>query len=227
MRNAGKDGMGPRMRKAGTYLFGAVCALFLGAGTSHAALIDRGAGLIYDDVLNVTWLQDAGYGGAMFWENAVDLAAGLEYQDTVRGVVWDDWRLPSMFVNDRSSEGWSNPETSELAYMYYVNLGFSPNTLLDRSIPEPSSTNYNPFINLAFRSYWSDADARMPERSAWYEHFHFGNQGLTDLNDTSYVWLVRSGDVASVPEPATLMVVGLGLLGVGLTRRKKASTSPN
>ena len=28
---------------------------------SEAALIDRGGGLIYDDALNITWLQDANY----------------------------------------------------------------------------------------------------------------------------------------------------------------------
>ncbi|MCP4407494.1 MAG: DUF1566 domain-containing protein, partial [Gammaproteobacteria bacterium] len=31
------------------------------AGTVQATLIDRGGGLIYDDVLNITWLQDANY----------------------------------------------------------------------------------------------------------------------------------------------------------------------
>lgn len=41
-------------------------AVVLAAGfalsvTSQAALIDRGGGLIYDDVLNITWLSDANY----------------------------------------------------------------------------------------------------------------------------------------------------------------------
>ena len=31
------------------------------SGAAQAALFDRGGGLIYDDVLNVTWLQDANY----------------------------------------------------------------------------------------------------------------------------------------------------------------------
>ena len=30
-------------------------------GTAQAMLWDRGGGLIYDDVLKVTWLQDANY----------------------------------------------------------------------------------------------------------------------------------------------------------------------
>lgn len=33
----------------------------LAAGGAQAALIDRGGGMIYDDVLNITWLQDANY----------------------------------------------------------------------------------------------------------------------------------------------------------------------
>ena len=45
-------------------LLGAVsaCAITLGyTNISDAALIDRGGGLLYDDLLNITWLQDANY----------------------------------------------------------------------------------------------------------------------------------------------------------------------
>ena len=31
------------------------------SGAAQATLIDRGGGLLYDNVLNVTWLQDANY----------------------------------------------------------------------------------------------------------------------------------------------------------------------
>jgi hypothetical protein len=49
------------------------------SGAAQAALHDRGGGLIYDDVLKVTWLQDANYAktsgydadGKMTWVNAV------------------------------------------------------------------------------------------------------------------------------------------------------------
>ena len=37
----------------------------------HATLIDRGGGLIYDDVLEVTWLHDASLGGVRTWDDAV------------------------------------------------------------------------------------------------------------------------------------------------------------
>ena len=35
-------------------------------GTAQAALVDRGNGLLYDNVLNLTWLQDANY--AKTWD---------------------------------------------------------------------------------------------------------------------------------------------------------------
>jgi hypothetical protein len=79
------------------------------AGKSQAILIDRGGGLIYDDVLNVTWTQDAnlcetlnncipGPGGQMTWDNANTWAANLVFGG------FSDWRLPNMDV-DGNGEG--------------------------------------------------------------------------------------------------------------------------
>ncbi|MET0089335.1 MAG: DUF1566 domain-containing protein [Candidatus Thiodiazotropha sp.] len=71
--------------------------LFLSA-SANATLIDRGNGLIYDDALNLTWMQDANYAGtqgyahngAMTWDDAMAWADDLVYQG------YDDWRLPTM-----------------------------------------------------------------------------------------------------------------------------------
>ena len=102
--------------------------------SSHAALYDRGNGLIYDDVLNVTWLQDANYAqtsgydadGKMSWEDAKTWADTLVYAG------YSDWRLPSVrrpdgFVSCYSHDGtcdrgW-NITSGELGYMLLVNLG--------------------------------------------------------------------------------------------------------
>ena len=116
----------------------------LSSGAAQAALVDRGGGLLYDTVLNVTWLQDANYAktsgydadGRMIWSEANTWAANLVYHDSVRNVDYSDWRLASNTPVNGSTWNYkeaSNGSTdagynitspqSELSYMYYVNLG--------------------------------------------------------------------------------------------------------
>ncbi len=89
-------------------------------GASHVSLIDRGNGLLYDSVLNVTWLQDAnyahtsGYAGAdsteaMNWATAKTWASDLVYGG------YSDWRLAS----DTPVNG------SSFNYNYAVDVTFS------------------------------------------------------------------------------------------------------
>ena len=88
----------------------------------NAALYDRGNGLIYDDVLDITWLQDANYAqasgydsnGRMAWADAKTWADQLSYGG------YDDWRLPS--AGSAPTVGIYNT-TSEMGHMFYNNLG--------------------------------------------------------------------------------------------------------
>lgn len=91
------------------------------AGTAHAALINRGGGLIYDTTQNLTWLADMNYAltsgyaaahgvppyptvdtnavyttGGMGWAAAQRWAEGLVYGG------YDDWRLPTLNPSDTS-----------------------------------------------------------------------------------------------------------------------------
>ncbi|MBS3963535.1 MAG: hypothetical protein KGZ80_03400 [Methylomonas sp.] len=129
-------------------------ALLAGGITSsaNAALLNRGNGMLYDTVLNVTWLQDANYAktsgydadGWMSQHEAMDWAANLVFHDSVRNVDYSDWRLPRVLpvngvsfnyrTSPNGSTDWGHNITSpnsELSFMYYVNLGlkgwFAPN----------------------------------------------------------------------------------------------------
>lgn len=113
---------------------------------AQAALHDRGGGLIYDDLLDITWLQDANYAmssgyrpdGRLNWHEANEWAAGLDYGG------FDDWRLPTVSPGDppytfsnngtaaigtgATGAGWGpvgDPDGiwSELGWMTYHNLG--------------------------------------------------------------------------------------------------------
>lgn len=204
--------------------------LFAQINTANATLIDRGGGLIYDTELNVTWMQDAQYArtvgvsdsGRLDWQSASDWAASLSYYDSVRNTYWDGWRLPTT-VNSASSLGYDvTGLSSELAFMYYVNLGYAPNYSHDRWDPAPSSDNYNPFINLGYLGYWSGTQSYIEGRS-WMLHFHFGSQEITsNYGDEQNVWLLRDGDVAtSVPEPAGTALMGIALISLHWVQRRR------
>ena len=202
----------------------------------EAALWDRGSGLIYDDDLDVTWLQDVNYGqtsgyddilygydtqGGMLWEDAITWANGLEYYDSIRGITWGDWRLPSAYNQDGSGPDTGPSPGSELGHLYFIELGNSEATHL---------TNTGPFLNLQKHvvvlgiskpiQFWTGDEHWIPVLAYSY-CFKVGGQGMSHIaDDFIFAWAVRDGDVEVIPTPSAVLLATLGFATAGCVWRQ-------
>lgn len=199
----------------------AVLLCALAAGSAQAALHDRGGGLIYDDDLNITWLQDAGYAGTsgyapnglMTWSQANTWATNLSYYDSVRNVTYIGWRLPSSDTCIGICFG------GEMAHLYYDELG----GYTYGSITAHHNDNYSLFKNMYDTWYWTSTEY-VPNTGI---HMIFtmgsGTQDSSyDFGPQYHAMAVLDGDVAAIPEPETyaMFLAGLGLVGAAVRRQK-------
>ena len=192
-----------------------------------AELHDRGGGLIYDDVLDVTWLQDAAWhvtsnapnvdaNGRMLWQDAMNWVESLVYHDSVRNVDWDDWRLPRILpVNGTaydisySCEGLTDngynitSPASELSYMYHVNLGgVSLVSLVDgkcTASPGAGIDNPSPFTGIS-SGVWSRNEIPDDPARIFFVGMGNGHQNWFEKTVAKSPWAVRDGDVALAPD---------------------------
>ncbi|MDA8978183.1 hypothetical protein N9H21_02585 [bacterium] len=217
------------------------CLFVVISPSSHAALYDRGNGLIYDDVLDITWMQDANYaqtsgyaaanavGSQSLWETGygiqadgrMGLAAGNTWAAQLEYGGYDDWRLPS--AGSTPTDGY-NVTTGELGHMYYNNLGNTAHG----SIKSWFFTDATPgggtesFLNVQWDyGYWYRDEDYLNSSDVWAFYTRSGWQSYTaGTSDALSIWAVRDGDVSTVPIPTTAWLFGSALAGLLVARRK-------
>lgn len=215
----------------------------------NAALYDRGNGMIYDDVLDITWLQDANYahtsGYAAANANAVynDSSNHNSYSIIGSGVasgsmawgaakVWaeqliyegyQDWRLASANLSEPCDvPGFAG--CGELAHMYFYNWGGTEDK--DSSFIDSATGHTSSFLNVKWNNYYhyQEEYSGLPDTHSLQIFILDGGTvaGFQYSPRNTYAWAVRDGDVAAVPVPAAAWLFGSALIGlVGLKRNKQ------
>jgi len=217
--------------------------------SAHATLVNNGNGLIYDDVLNITWLQDANYAnssnyvtsngrhvtssdGQMSWDEAMEWAEQLNYAG------FSEWRLPTVkpingtnFVYDVSYEGNSDfgehitSTQSELSYMYFVNLNNS--SLHDSNFgcgPGAQAScldNTGMLNNLESYNYWFGTEVEFDNDFAWSLNSQYGIQTPYDGKANEFhAWAVHPGDISTVPLPTAFWFFSSALIGLNQLKKR-------
>jgi hypothetical protein len=205
--------------------------LLISAPAVNAELHDRGNGLIYDDVLNITWLQDANYAASEINETRAQEiiyavgsiddhiltlsdfhdydSSGGSYNGKMSwygSLAWADQLVYGGYDDWRLPKDGSQIGGGELGHMYYENL------------PLYSSLIYN----LVENYYWSSDEyyPYPPDTDTPYAFmFYFNTQSggpheriFTYKDNVVWAWAVRDGDVI----PIILYAWGWSSTGGGL-----------
>lgn len=202
------------------------------AGNPLASVTDPNAKYFYDTQLDLTWLGDWNVNGAKDWAAANAWAASL----TDFGGGWSlpgvlDTGTPGCVGTHFSGAecGWNvygseaARRDSPLAHMFYDTLGNL--ALYDTSGNVQTGwglSNTGPFSNMQSLIYWSGTEYAPDRRLAWYFATNIGNQSDTYKYGSYYAVAVRSGDVAAVPEPRSVVLALLGLAVLWVVRRRRA-----
>lgn len=200
-------------------LFSYICLFFFLVNTPiNATLIDRGNGLIYDDDINITWVQDGTLFGKGPWQAANIWANSLVYGG------FDDWRLPSMPQMDPTCVSvetidylkYKNCTAGEMGHVYYIELGNEHAT----NFIESRRNNYGlfPFMKSQGDGHWTstkfdpslewltDTEARIPGSDNFHWLFYPG-RGLKFVlgnGNNRHAMAVRDGDVVPADSSGTL-----------------------
>ena len=189
-----------------------------------------------------TWAGQLSLGAFADWRltslQPQDAQAGFDYNWSYDGSSDRGYNITSpmnemayMFNVNLGLGGYCDAATSTASTCGNAGGSQWHNTAWDSVIDTANLGNNIAIDNLVSNAYWSDREfAYVPNpKRAWAFHANNGAQAYNFKTNRLYGWAVHQGDIGapvppvppttSVPEPTTLAIFGLGLLGLVLRRK--------
>jgi hypothetical protein len=198
--------------------------------------------VVYSSVSNVTWTQDANLFKTMYdadnslisqiasvtpsyndpsWgvqtidagdfiisDGRMNWWGGLAFTNYLNSINYggsSQWRLPSAGANPQFGYN----AGSELGQLFYSELGGTR----DNSIPNtPTFNNEQSFVYRLATEYTPG------DHFAWL--FDYGSHYVDSKQFKSYAWAVSPGQVAAVPVPGAVWLMGSALIGLLASKRR-------
>ncbi len=202
--------------------------------------------LIWDDDNNgnsVIWLDytnnPATWAEQTAWAASLDGVLTYNFNPNYT-VSWDgSWRLPATVDGqfdwgyDGTTTAGYNITSSEMGHLYYTELGNLGYYATNGTAPQSGwgLLNTGDFDNLhnlvstwnVTSWYWSGTEFAFTPDRAWYFGMADGYQDINNENLGYCGLALRSGQVsvAAVPEPTTMLLLGMGLMAIAVVRRRQ------
>lgn len=192
--------------------------IFCLLGRANATLIDLGNGAIYDNIANQYWFQDLSYFTELNYEEQI-ISISILNSNTSQYLspYWGDWHMASGLE-------------MEALWMYEVSEimeNFTPTIIYNDSLHYEGRydlpyDNFRHHTAAIFEMYNYDSKSSYYGKTPLYSPFCWTPDD--DRWNMIGAWVTADAISTPVPEPSTILLFGLGLLGLAGVSRKKINT---
>jgi PEP-CTERM motif len=205
---------------------GVVVLLFTGGTNTNASLITYSDDVVYDNVANKYWFRDLSLFPDKTYDEQITLIDSHSFTHEYR----DGWRMANSSEYNRLL---SNGVPSIMAFFAPTTIQINQNNTAQNikyyrgRLHDDVSDEMNTVVGFFYKNYWPGTGINYYSPVVTSEstaNIYYGAWVVADaLHDTlEPKWIAAQANPTPTPEPATILLLGTGVIGlVGIRNRKK------